>query len=249
MVVHVIPSDWPSSSPPPQCFLYDPAAGELEPSAQDLEPFGVAQSALIPKPCVITTETTCYTRDFRVGVVHARLLNRGTEAWADAYFDNNEDTGCRWGDTLEVPYDSAHAGLTPVAQGTLDDIDNENGFRLGHLFLEFWDCGSAAYCGTGSASQETSVPCSGGGTYLDDHTRYIVTTSIPDMAYGAVWPLGGCGNLEIAPPCTLYGTTGCVRWYWFHLRTYQENYNGITPREANDYGCIRVRWCGSRGCP
>lgn len=249
LVTSYLPGDWPSSSLPPACVVSwqnDALSG----NNVDLTPIdtGKVQSALATPACGrITTVTNCGSWDIRVGIVHNRLLNVGSEAWADAYYDANESSGCVWGSSLTIPYDNPDT-ITPVARGWEVDNDEENGYLSTSYFMEFWDCGSSSYCGTGSPSTETTTHCNGGGSFLDDHT--ITRSEGTDLSTHAtqIWPVGGCNNLEIAAPCELYHTYGCARWYWFHLRTTQDN-RWSFDRTADDYGCIKVLWCGSYGCP
>ncbi len=250
LLAWVLPGDWPSSSAPPACFLYDPPLDNL--SDHKPEPFGVATAALASPPCGIATETgvtTCNSYDVRVGVVHNRLLNVGTEAWADAYYDAPEQSGCRWGDSITVDWRLDVTKITPVARGIQIDNDQENGYISTSYYIEAYDCGTSSYCGTGSPSQETTSPCNGGGTFIDDHSITSGETSDLGMSAVGIWPLGGCNRLEIPRPSCATGTNyGCIRWYWFHIRTTNDNRWGYD-RTADDYGCLRVRWCGGWGCP
>lgn len=240
-----MPGNWPSSSEEPVCFLHSP--GEPFPGAEDLEPMGVVQSALAPPPCGLTITTTCNSRDVRVGVYHSRLLNVGTEAWADAYYDNAEQSGCRWGDSIVVPWSTTYTKITPWARGVSLDNDHENGFAAPYYRMDFYHCGTSSYCGTGSPSQETTSPCNGGGTLVDYHVLNHSATSDIDM-YVQGGFLGGCGNLEIPRPSCAGHNYGCISWYWFKIYASNTNHWGYA-REAVDYGCLQVRWCGSLGCP
>lgn len=246
VLAHFSPGDWPSSSPEPACFLQSPTLPW--PETKSLEPMEVLQSALASPPCGLGIQTTCQSRDIRVGVYHTRLLNLGTEAWADAYYDNPEQPGCRWGDSITVPWEYGTYAITPWAKGYTLDNDQENRFVLPWYYLEFYDCGTSSYCGTGSQSVETTSPCNGGGTFLDDHALVHSATDDLGMSVQTSY-LGGCGNIVIArPSCASSSNSGCVRWYWFHIQATNDNFWGYD-RVAHDYGCIRVRWCGGQGCP
>lgn len=246
VLIHLSPADWPSSSPEPACFLQSPS--EPLPKSDALEPIGVVQSGLAPPPCGLGVYTTCSSRDVRVGIYHTRLLNVGTEAWADAYYDNPEQPGCRWGDSITVEWAPGLVAITPWARGYTLDNDQENRFVLPWYYMEFFDCGTSAYCGTGSPYQETTLPCNGGGQFIDDHVLVHNATNDLEMSVQTSF-LGGCGNLEIPrPSCASASNTGCVRWYWFHIQATNDNFWGYD-RVAHDYGCIKVRWCGGLGCP